>query len=99
MNKIEMEKEYKRIFNKLLAIAIEDEKLTALFGCSLQGAAVDLMGVINKRDILKNNQNKLIYFSEEAASIFEEITKLTELLTDVLNNEISLKEGSEVPNA
>jgi hypothetical protein len=101
MNKIEIENEYKRIFNNLLHIALEDTSLIGLFGCSLQGAAVDLMGAISKRDRekLENNQRKLTSFSKDFELAFKEFNNLTQLLTEALNNEISLKEGSEVPHA
>lgn len=101
MNKIEIEREYKRIFNNLLHIALEDASLTGLLGCSLQGAAVDLMGAINKRDRekLENNQSKLTSFSKEMELALDEFYKINHFLTKTLPNEISLKEGSEVSNA
>lgn len=90
MNKIEMEQEYKRIFNKLLVIAIEDSSLISILGCSLHSATVDLMGAISTRDRekLENNQEKLTSFSKEFRSVFEELNNIFQLAAKSIEENI-----------
>ncbi len=93
MNKVEMEKEYKRIFNKLLIVAIEDPSLISILGCSLHSTAVDLMGAISKKDRekLENNQKKLTSFSTEFRSVFEELSNIFQLTAKSIEEQIENK--------